>query len=108
MLPPKSFLNAEDFENLEHLAQFVTFLGSHEERFYRRLQQWRKTFQVLNEHGYFMSPTRHFCRICEALNYNDNKPKIYEKMEEFWNPVMDCRLKDKKGGVVINPGDPVF
>ena len=25
---------------------------------------------VLNEHGYFGSPIRHYCRLCEALNYN--------------------------------------
>lgn len=81
--------------DLEHLAKFVTFLGENE-KFYRRLQEWRKAFEVLNEHGYFMSPTRHFCRICEALNYNDYETKSYERMQSFWSPGLDCRLPEQK------------
>lgn len=105
-LPPKSFLNAEDFEDLEHLAAFVTFLGENE-RFYLRLQQWRTVFEVLNEHGYFMSETRHFCRVCEALNYNDYEVKYYDKLDEFWNSVLDCRLRERKKKDLKKLQDPL-
>ena len=104
MLPPWSFINAELFPDLDQLAAFITFLGDNLS-FYLRLQEWRKHFQVLNEHGYFKSPTRHFCRICEALNYNDLEPKIYYDMGTFWDRYGDCRVKEPK--ITFKEGVPM-
>lgn len=57
---------------------------------YNRLHAWRSKYRIANEHGYFGSPVYHYCRICEALNYNDPKPKVYNRMQEFWNKETQC------------------
>ena len=92
LLPPNSFIHVDDFNTVEELADFIRFLGDHDE-FYARFHLWRSRFEVLNEHGYFGSPTRHYCRICEALNYNRNSiAKTYDRIEEtFWSVSRDCR-----------------
>lgn len=90
MLPPKSFIYVEDFRNPADLAALLLFLGEHD-TFYMKLHEWRRYFKVLNEHAYFKSPAVHYCRVCEALNYNDPSPKTYERLDEFWSMEHDCR-----------------
>ena len=35
-----------------------------------QILEWTFDFPALNEHGYFGAPIRHYCRLCEALNFN--------------------------------------
>ena len=61
---------------------------------------------VLNEHGYFGSPIRHYCRLCEALNYNSRwrftrfelvphlnlrEEKTYNDLAFSWSKASSCR-----------------
>ncbi len=89
MAPPRSFIAFDDFRHARDLADFLQFLDNHDE-FYLRLHDWRRRFGVLNEHGYFGADTRHFCRLCLALNVNDPKPKIYSRLESLWSAKRDC------------------
>lgn len=89
LLPPGSYIHVSEFSRPADLARFLQYLNTSEED-YAKYQQWRKSFKVLNEHGYFHTPVFHYCRICEALNYNDPKPKMYVHLKDFWNVEKDC------------------
>ncbi|XP_042855623.1 glycoprotein 3-alpha-L-fucosyltransferase A-like isoform X2 [Penaeus japonicus] len=103
MLPPNSFLHVDDFDSPEDLARHLLALAT-DPKAYNRLHAWRSQYRISNEHGYFESPVYHYCRICEALNYNDPKPKSYDRMQDFWNKEEQCfsstwgeRLKRAQG-----------
>ena len=90
LAPPNSFINVDDFSGPEELAKHLVFLNQHPAE-YNKYHEWRNNFQVVNEHGYFGAPIRHYCRLCEALNYNDKGEKIYDNLEMFWSKKVDCR-----------------
>lgn len=89
LLPPKSFIHVRNFSSPASLAQYLLYLNKSPSE-YNRFLQWKRNFKVVNEHGYFQSPVYHYCRLCEALNYNDPAPKVYDKLEDFWNSSKDC------------------
>lgn len=81
-LPPNSYIDVNDFASPKDLASYLLYLNSslnEMESFFK----WKRDFQVLNEHGYFHSLSVHYCRICEALNYNSKKTKIYNNLNDF-------------------------
>lgn len=90
LCPPNSFLHVDDFASPAELAKRLLELASNETA-YNRFFEWKKEYRVSNEHGYFGSPSQHICRICEALNDPNKRPKVYKRLEEFWNPKTDCR-----------------
>lgn len=89
LLPPHSFLHVNDFANPMALANYIRYLNQHDDKYFE-FHEWRKYYKVINEHGYFGSISRHYCRICEALHYNFPIIKVYEDIESFWNKKRDC------------------
>lgn len=91
IFPPKSFLHVEKYKTPKELAEDIIRI-SQDEKTLLSYHTWRKYFKVLNEHGYFGTPSRHFCRICEGLNYNDKSEKIYDSnlLNSFLNPQLLC------------------
>ncbi|KAL0112210.1 hypothetical protein PUN28_011937 [Cardiocondyla obscurior] len=89
LLPPHSFLYADDFADANALADYLKYLDRDDER-YLEYHKWRDYYRVINEHGYFGSISKHYCRICEALNYNSVALKVYTKLERFWSKANDC------------------
>ncbi|KAJ8679255.1 hypothetical protein QAD02_015042 [Eretmocerus hayati] len=92
LLPPNSYLHVDDYHSPEHLANRLILLGKNRKKYERLQLGWRKRYKILNEHGYFGSPSAHYCRLCQALNYNSNETKIYWDLEEFWSAERDCRF----------------
>ncbi|KAJ8943262.1 hypothetical protein NQ318_017279 [Aromia moschata] len=88
ILPLNSYINVDDFASPAVLAQFIYRLNETGE--FKEYYNWKRNFEVLNEHGYFKSESFHYCRICQALNYNERQRKTYGKLEEFWNIKKDC------------------
>ncbi|XP_019865478.1 3-galactosyl-N-acetylglucosaminide 4-alpha-L-fucosyltransferase FUT3 isoform X2 [Aethina tumida] len=94
LLPPDSYINIADFASPKILADYVAFLNRTGDfvSYYR----WRKQFRVLNEHGYFKSKSVHYCRICEALNYNvRNTSKVLTNMKDWWSVQANCHASWK-------------
>ncbi|XP_047490486.1 alpha-(1,3)-fucosyltransferase 7-like isoform X2 [Penaeus chinensis] len=89
ILPPNSFLHIDDFETPKDLAKHIKALSENSTA-YNHFHAWRREFRVSNEHAYFQSPIYHYCRICEALNYNDPKPKVYNRMQDIWKVDGHC------------------
>ncbi|CAN8022419.1 unnamed protein product [Ixodes persulcatus] len=90
LCPPHSFIHVEDFEGPRHLAEYLKFLDSNHTA-YNSYFAWKKKYRVLNEHGYFGSPSLHLCRICELLNSGRKEARVYDDLESFWNSKTDCR-----------------
>ncbi|XP_069691276.1 alpha-(1,3)-fucosyltransferase 7-like [Periplaneta americana] len=89
LLPPRSYIHVRNFSSPASLARYLMYLGDSPSE-YANFFQWKKHFKIVNEHGYFQSAGYHYCRLCEALNYNDPSPKVYEHLEDFWDSGRDC------------------
>ncbi|KAK9883179.1 hypothetical protein WA026_001375 [Henosepilachna vigintioctopunctata] len=91
LLPPRSFLHVDDFASPKDLADFIISLNKTDE--YKSYFRWKTSYEILNEHGYFKTRSYHFCRICEALNFNEKKVKQYNDIETFWSQSKDCSVR---------------
>ncbi|KAK7070981.1 Fucosyltransferase, N-terminal [Halocaridina rubra] len=101
ILPPNSFIHIDDFSSPKTLAYYLKSVANDSTR-YMQYHAWRSKFRVANEHGYFASDVFHYCRLCEALNYNDPSPKVYNDMEGFWNVQTQCyppTWQDRMNGI---------
>ncbi|RZC40759.1 glycoprotein 3-alpha-L-fucosyltransferase A-like, partial [Asbolus verrucosus] len=88
LLPPNSYLNIDDYAKPKDLATHIFYLNSTGK--YLDYFTWKRDYQVLNEHGYFQSKSYHYCRVCEALNYNEKNKKVYGNLTQFWSVDRDC------------------
>ncbi|KAF2900599.1 hypothetical protein ILUMI_05584 [Ignelater luminosus] len=89
LLPPNSYISVDDFTAPKHLANYIIYLNNNPHEM-KRYFKWKKYFKILNEHAYFQTNSVHYCRICEALNYNSKKNKVYTNLENFWNKYNNC------------------
>lgn len=92
LLPPNSFLHVDNYKTPQELAEHMLHI-SKDEKNILSYHRWRNDFEVVNEHGYFGSKSYHFCRVCEALNYNDVKEKVYDEkaLRTFFDSNLSCR-----------------
>lgn len=92
LLPPNSYLYIDKNTNIEELASHIIMLTENLE-LYLSMHIWRNNFKTVNEHGYFGTKSYHLCRLCEALNFNDDTEKIYSKDDLDWylNPLLTCK-----------------
>ncbi|XP_059047184.1 4-galactosyl-N-acetylglucosaminide 3-alpha-L-fucosyltransferase 9-like [Achroia grisella] len=94
LLPPMSYIHTDNFDTPEKLASELIHISQNNETIFR-YHRWRNDFEVVNEHGYFGTKSYHYCRVCEALNYNDDSPTVYdeESLRLFLDPMLTCRKK---------------
>lgn len=95
LLPPNSYIYIEKKKNAEQVAKDILML-TEDLDLYLSLHLWRNNFKVVNEHGFFGTKSYHFCRLCEALNFNDESKKIYRKEDLAWflNSSLTCKKVD--------------
>ncbi|XP_046836166.1 alpha-(1,3)-fucosyltransferase 7-like [Vespa crabro] len=89
LLPLGSYLHVDDFANPIELAYYLKYLHRNIDN-YLKFHEWRRYYEILNEHGYFGSVSRHYCRICEALHYNSRANKVYKDLDNFWGKEKFC------------------
>lgn len=91
-LPPNSYLHVDNYASLKDLAEDILRISKNEAEllFYH---EWRNHFEVTNEHGFVGTKSYHLCRVCEALNYNDDAVSVYSKTRilDFLDPSILCR-----------------
>ncbi|XP_049869327.1 alpha-(1,3)-fucosyltransferase 7-like [Pectinophora gossypiella] len=94
LLPPNSFLHVDNYKSLRELTDHMKQIT---ETFESILvyHAWRKHFAVINEHGKFGRSSPLFCRVCEALNYNDGETNVYETedLELFFDKKLTCKAE---------------
>ncbi|XP_065558166.1 alpha-(1,3)-fucosyltransferase 7-like isoform X2 [Artemia franciscana] len=88
--PANSFIHVDDFESPKELANYLLKINDNSS-LYNSFFEWKAKFKQLNEHGYFGIPNFHYCRICEALNYNSKEQRVYDDLEKFWDYRTDCK-----------------
>ncbi|XP_060802921.1 alpha-(1,3)-fucosyltransferase 7 isoform X2 [Amyelois transitella] len=93
LLPPNSYIHSDDFLSHKELAAKIKSVITNPKDFFS-YHLWRNHFMVLNEHGYFGTKSKHLCRLCQALNYNDEKEKIYrfQDLRLFFDVDVLCML----------------
>ncbi|XP_064086233.1 3-galactosyl-N-acetylglucosaminide 4-alpha-L-fucosyltransferase FUT3-like isoform X2 [Macrobrachium nipponense] len=96
-LPPNSFIHVDEFQSPYYLAKYLMFLEYNKAEF-MKYHAWRSHYKVLNEHGFHGAHSYQYCRVCEALNYNDPAPKVYYHMERTVNKDTQCYPAKKKFG----------
>lgn len=95
LLPPNSYMYADADTDIASLANDINATAESIE-LTLSMHMWRNHFRVVNEHGYFGTESYHLCRVCEALNYNDAKEKVYNKelLDSFLDPRKTCYDKN--------------
>ncbi|KAF9424084.1 hypothetical protein HW555_000793 [Spodoptera exigua] len=91
LLPPNSYIFADEETNIENLAKEIKTIASNTDLLIS-MHMWRNHFKVINEHGYFGTKSYHLCRVCEALNYNNEEEKVYDQelLDVFLDPSKSC------------------
>jgi alpha-1,3-fucosyltransferase len=79
-LPPKSYINANDFSSVDQLGLFLRSLMRNETE-YLSYFWWRQHYRVetkVNAHA--------FCDLCKKLNENNvnNRIQYYKSIKEWW------------------------
>ncbi|XP_022647110.1 galactoside 3(4)-L-fucosyltransferase-like isoform X2 [Varroa destructor] len=104
LCPPHSFIHIDDFASPKELAEYIIKHKTNDKvghvLHFRRLRKnpedlvayhtWRRSYRVVNEHGYFGTPSLHLCRMCEMLN-KPIKRQTLDHLESWWSVRRDCR-----------------
>ena len=86
---PGSFINVADFESVEALAKYLTYLNSNDTA-YNEYFMWKRKFKPAP-----LMPGWP-CRVCMALN-NDSLPaKVYDNLGDFWGVAKTCGPNEDK------------
>lgn len=84
ILPPKSYINAEDFATVKELAEYLKFLSDNEDE-YIKYFWWREYYHVVVE-DYLP-----VCDICSKISlFGSNRRQVIENIFE-WYAEKDCR-----------------
>ncbi|KAF2883560.1 hypothetical protein ILUMI_22624 [Ignelater luminosus] len=84
ILPPHSYIHVNDYVNPKDLADYIIHLNNTPSKLEKYLE-WRNHFKTIDEHGMFQSKSAHYCRICQALNYNNKKKKFLDYLYRYWS-----------------------
>ncbi|XP_055389812.1 alpha-(1,3)-fucosyltransferase C [Condylostylus longicornis] len=87
--PPKSYINAEHFDTIKDLADYLLYLDKNPSE-YIKYFWWKKHYKVEINHN------TGFCQLCTFLNQPNriNRKQIYGDIENWWLG-NSCRLKPK-------------
>jgi alpha-1,3-fucosyltransferase len=77
-LPPRSYINANSFETVEDLGEYLKFLSENDNE-YLKYFWWKKFYEI-------KQTSLNFCEICRALNKlkAKTKRKTVESIQEFY------------------------
>jgi hypothetical protein len=88
MAPAKSYINAQDYESAEKLADYLNYLDKNETAFAEYFE-WKRYFQV----NYF---SRVFCNLCQALNDQSMPKKVYTNIDQWWVQEANCSGQERQ------------
>jgi hypothetical protein len=80
IMPPHSYIDVKDFYTVKELGAYLMNMDEVE---YNKYFEWKQKYDII------MYPQLQ-CRICQYLNENENRTKVYESLDLFWNPNSDC------------------
>ena len=81
--PKKSFINVNDFQSPAELAKYLLYLDANVTA-YAEYFEWKKYFDR------FEASPKVFCNLCEALNDEQLKEKVYSDFKHWWLDESHC------------------
>ncbi len=84
--PVKSYINVRDFESVEKLSQYLIYLNGNDTA-YAEYFEWKRYFRVSDDRSIVI------CQLCEALNDESLKSKVYQDIDFWWNKSGNCTNK---------------
>lgn len=88
--PPKSFIDANDYESPQKLAEQLNFLASTPSA-YSEYFDWKKYFKVYSTTDEFLN--RAMCQLCGKLNNPGEPVKSYNDINQWWRSEAHCKTK---------------
>lgn len=85
--PPKSYVNALDFDSPKELAAHLKRLSENLDE-YQRYFEWKNYYEIDSS----KKPT--ICRLCEFLN-NDEQIRDQLEVQNWYNVKKQCSLQNK-------------
>lgn len=76
-LPPKSYINANDFETAEDLASHLDYLSQNTYE-YLKYFSWKKYYKIVPS-----NQQQILCEVCKKLHNFRSKRQVYRNMEEW-------------------------
>ncbi|KAK3733515.1 hypothetical protein QZH41_007526 [Actinostola sp. cb2023] len=74
---PGSYINVDDFDSVEKLAEYLTYLNTNHTA-YNEYFKWKRMFKL-------DTPFMYGCALCTALQTSKvNKRKVYSSLHRFW------------------------
>lgn len=103
LLPPNSYIHVDEYARPIDVARYLEYLNKTWDENIFNFHQWRRHFEIVNEHGYFGSKSVHYCRMCEGLNYNSLGTEVYGKsqLDYYLSPHESC-INSKGESIVEN------
>ena len=83
LLPPKSYIDIQDFESPKHLANYLMLLDRND-TLYNQYFAWKSLYVIRK-----LPPPQ--CSICEYLNHSYNVTKVYKRLDLFWSEKTQCQ-----------------
>jgi alpha-1,3-fucosyltransferase len=91
LAPPHSHLNVMDFESPKALAEYLLYLDQNPTE-YLSYFWWKQHYEV--HHAYSGNQQNNFgasmCHLCEKLHEDDNTPKMYSDLVDWWRGSGEC------------------
>ena len=87
IIPPKSFINARNFQTAKELADRLKHLGS-QPQLYNEYFKWKDHWSI---HDTGSNPTDFTCRVCEKLYEPNQHVKIYDDIASWHSVKQDCQ-----------------
>lgn len=78
-VPPQSVIDANDFETVQDLANYLKFLSNNSSE-YKKYFWWKKYYKV-NQSSHLNA----FCDLCRKINDMEHKKQVYEDINKWWN-----------------------
>ena len=85
VLPKHSYIDVRDFKSPKHLAKYIKYLDSNEDK-YTEYFSWKHNYTGKNAEPSGM------CRLCEILHSPNYPYKSGFKFDEYWDPGKYCKV----------------
>lgn len=97
LLPPNYFIHMESYKTVEGLGKALQAIADNRQELLK-YHKWRPHFETTNEHGFYGTTPYYYCRVCEALNYNDGEASTYEllRLQSIFDTPLNCNLEKYK------------
>ena len=83
--PIKSYIDAQEFETPQKLAEYLQYLDKNETA-YAEYFEWKKYYKMTYKDSLF-------CKLCKFLNDDKMPIKTYPSISKWWFVEGNCTLK---------------